>query len=203
MADLVARLSAFDFADIQVTPPTKLFDEELTLDTCETPVHLRYVGPAHTASDVIVHLPEQRVVFAGDIIFRLCTPLGWEGSFERWISALDIIIALEPDVIVPGHGPLCGVEGAREMKAYLQYVLTETRRHFDAGHTPFEAATRIDLGPYSSWTEPDRLVFNVERAYAEFRGQPFDAPMDILQRFRDMQALRAHWARKSSSYYRD
>jgi cyclase len=196
--DLRLRLSDFDFSGIQPTPPTTVFDDELRIETCETPVHLRYLGPAHTSSDVIVHLPEQRIVFAGDILFRLCTPFGWEGSHARWIAALDSIIALEPSIIVPGHGPPCGIEGVEEMKAYLLYIYAEAQRHFDAERSAFEAAKRIDLGPYFAWTEPDRLVFNVERAYSEFRGEPFDAPLDVLQRFRDMYALRRYWADRRS-----
>ena len=52
---------------------------------------------------------------------------------------------------------------------------------------------RIDLGPYAAWTEPERLLFNVERAYREFRGLPYDAPIDALATFRGMHALRTHF----------
>ena len=58
-----------------------------------------------------------------------------------------------------------------------------------------EAAKRIDLGPYADWTEPERLVFQVARAYRERRGEPYDAPIDIGTLFRDMYELREHWAR--------
>src|SRR5207249_12019189 len=128
---------------------------------------LVYVGPAHTSGDLIVHLPAERVVFTGDILFRLCTPVGWEGTFDRWIAALDRIVALEPAVIVPGHGPLCGVEGPKETKAYLQYVRAEPKRCLEEGLSALEVAKRIDLGPYAGWTEPERIVFQVERAYRE------------------------------------
>jgi glyoxylase-like metal-dependent hydrolase (beta-lactamase superfamily II) len=130
------------------------------------------------------------VVFAGDVLFRLCTPIGWAGTYDKWIEALDRIVALSPAVVVPGHGPLCGVEGPREMKAYLAYVRSESRRFFDAGLAPLDAARRLDLGPYADWTEPERVLFNVERAYRELRGEPFDAPIDALALFRGMDTLR-------------
>ena len=95
---------------------------------------------------------------------------------------------------MPGHGPLCGVEGPRELKAYLVYVRDESRRHFDADRSALEAAKQIDLGPYAAWTEPERLFFNVERAYREFRGLPFDAPIDVMATFRGVHALREHCA---------
>jgi len=190
VAALAKAFADWDFSGIELTPPTRLIDDRLALDLDGIRAELLYVGPAHTAGDVIVHLPEQRVVFTGDILFRLCTPIGWEGTFDRWTAALDDIIALRPDVIVPGHGPLCGVEGPREMKAYLTYVRAESKRFFDAGLPALEAAKRIDPGPYASWTEPQRIIFNVERAYREFRGEPFDAPIDVVAMFRAMYELR-------------
>jgi cyclase len=151
------------------------------------------VGPAHTSGDVIVHVREHGIVFTGDILFRLCTPIGWEGTFDRWIEALERIVALGPEVIVPGHGPLCGIEGAREMQAYLRYVRDEARACFAAGLSAVEAAKRIDLGPYADWTEPERIAFNVERAYRELRGDPFDAPIDVMAMFRGVAEVRAAW----------
>jgi glyoxylase-like metal-dependent hydrolase (beta-lactamase superfamily II) len=122
-----------------------------------------------------VYLPKERVLFAGDVIFRECTPMGWTGSYEKWLKILDLIIALDPEVIVPGHGPICGLEGAMEMKAYLDYVREESSHFFKREMTSLEAAKRIDLGPYSSWSAPARIYLNVERAYREFRGEPMDA----------------------------
>ena len=194
MAAMATALAAWDFSGIELTPPTTLIDESLDLDLDGIAARLLYVGPAHTAGDVIVHLPERRVVFTGDVLFRLCTPIGWEGTYDHWIAALDRIVALNPDVVVPGHGPLCGIDGPREMKAYLQYVRAESTRFFNAGVSAVEAAKRIDLGPYANWTEPERIVFNVERAYRECRGEPFDAPIDVGALFRGIHEVRCHRA---------
>lgn len=190
LGSFAAALQAFDFSGIELTPPTRLIEDRLELDLDGLPAELLYVGPAHTAGDVIVHLPEQRIVFSGDILFRLCTPIGWEGTFAKWIEALDRIMALDPEVVVPGHGPLSGAEGPREMKEYLVYVRAESQRFFDSGLSALEAAKRIDLGPYADWSEPERLVFSVERAYREFRGEPFDAPIDVTSIARAMHELR-------------
>lgn len=186
---LAQRLAEWDFTGVVPTPPTRLIDDRLELELDGMPVHLVYVGPAHTIGDVIVHLPSEGIVFTGDVLFRLCTPIGWEGTFEKWMAALDRIIALEPETVVPGHGPLCGVEGPREMRDYLGYVRTEARRHFDAGRDVLDACRRIDLGPYAQWTEPERIMFNVARAYREFRGEPLDAPIDVTAMFAGMHAL--------------
>ncbi len=192
---IAAALKAWDFTGVRLTPPTRIIDGDTVIAQGETEVHLIYSGPAHTAGDIMVHVPAEGVLFAGDIIFRLCTPMGWEGTYANWFKALDRIIALNPEVIVPGHGPLCGVEGARDMKAYFEHVRAEARRFFDEGLSTLEAAKRIDIGPYAGWTEPERIVFSVHRAYREFRSLPFDAPIDRPTIFGEMAALRALRAR--------
>ena len=181
MALLQKAMAPFDFSGIKLTPPTLLFDKCLTLYVDDREVELIYVGPAHTSSDVIVFLPGEKVLYAGDIIFRLCTPIGWEGTFGNWIAALDRIVELGPEKIVPGHGPLCGTEGAAEMRDYLQYIYREARECFDREVSEADAAKKIDPGPYAGWTEPERIIFNVSRAYREFRGESLDTPVDFFE----------------------
>ncbi len=72
--------------------------------------------------------------------------------------------ALDPEVIVPGHGPLCGIEGAIEMKAYLQYVRDESRKCFDNGLPSLAAAKRIEFGPYGEWRAPARRTRECDRS---------------------------------------
>lgn len=189
IAALARKLADWDFSDVQLTPPNRLIEDRLDLDLDGMQAELLYVGPAHTAGDVIVHLPRERVVFTGDVLFRRCTPIGWDGTYDGWVAALDRIVALDPRVVVPGHGPLSGVEGPLEMKAYLEYVRSESKRFFEAGLSTLEAAKRIDLGPYADWTEPERMIFNVERAYRELRGVAYDAPIDAVVLFRQMHEL--------------
>jgi glyoxylase-like metal-dependent hydrolase (beta-lactamase superfamily II) len=198
LAAFARRLADWDFAGIELSPPTTLVDDRLDLDVGGIGVELHYVGPAHTQGDLIVHLPEQHVVFTGDVLFRKCTPIGWEGTFANWKAALDRIVALAPETIVPGHGPICGVEGPREMRAYLDYVERESKAAFAAGLSEIDAAKRIDLGPYAGWTEPERLVFNVARAYRECRGEPWDAPTDVMTAMRGMAELLGHWRSKQT-----
>jgi len=172
-----------DLSGIKLVLPTTLFDDRYVLDLDGTEVHLIYVGPCHQVGDTIVHVPKEGVVFAGDVIFRKCTPIGWTGTYENWLKCLDLIIWLDPEVIVPGHGPVCGIEGAMEMKAYLEYVRDESAGYFQRGLTSIEASKRIDLGPYGRWHAPARLYLNVERAYREFRNESADEPWDSAKTF--------------------
>ncbi|MFP6664723.1 MAG: MBL fold metallo-hydrolase [Deltaproteobacteria bacterium] len=185
-------LAEFDFRGVKVTPPTTLVDDSMEIELDGLRVELIHVGPAHTTGDLLVHLPEQRVVFAGDVLFRLCTPIGWEGTFAGWTRALDRINELDPEVIVPGHGPICGQEGPREMKEYLEFIRQESERCFAKGLSELEAAKQIDPGPYAGWTEPERIAFNVHRAYRELRGGAWDEPVDLESVYAMIAAVKQH-----------
>jgi glyoxylase-like metal-dependent hydrolase (beta-lactamase superfamily II) len=173
----------YDFDGIKLVLPTTVFEERHVLDLDGTEVHLLYVGPCHQTGDTLIHVPKEKVVFAGDVIFRECTPMGWNGTYEKWLEVLDLIISLDPDVIVPGHGPVCGIEGAMEMKAYLEYVREESKRCFGQGLSALEASKKIDFGPYGGWRAPARLYMNVERAYRELRNETADKPWDHAKVF--------------------
>lgn len=194
----VGALRRFDFEDITLTPPTVLFDGDTTLEVGDLEVELLYVGPAHTPGDMVAWVPEHGVMYTGDVLFQACTPIGWEGTFANWIAALERLAALEPATVVPGHGPLTGVEGLLGLRDYLAYVRDEARVHHDAGRSTLEAAKRIELGPYLGWTEPERLVFQLDRAYRELDGIGWETRIDLLALFGDAAALREWYASSDS-----
>ena len=194
IAGFVDALRAFDFTDITLTPPTTLLDDDgtvLDLDGLSAEVH--YLGPAHTAGDLAVWLPGEGVLFTGDLLFNPCTPIGWEGTFAGWIDALDRMISWAPAVVVPGHGPLGDVQSLREMRDYLAFVFDEAKVHFAAGRSTAEAAALIELGPYASWAEPERLAFQLDRAWRELSGQPWDTKADVNKVFAEAAALRSRF----------
>ncbi|XUL91233.1 MBL fold metallo-hydrolase [Streptomyces galilaeus] len=109
----------FDFSGIRVLPPTATFSGRHDLTVGRIPVELHEVGPAHTVGDLVVHLPEQRVVFAGDIVFSGDHPCHWAGPLDRISAAGERILAFDPEWIVPGHGPLMTPDQLRTYIAYL------------------------------------------------------------------------------------
>jgi hypothetical protein len=112
----------------------------------------------------------------------------WEGPVDNWINACDYILDLDVDIIVPGHGPIADKTAVREMKAYLEFVKSEARNHFDNG-VPFqEAARRISLDRFSTWLDPERIIINVASLYREFSGET--APLDHMPLFAEMKRYR-------------
>jgi cyclase len=177
----------FEFDGITHTPPTRTFDGELTLTVGGKTVELIQVGPAHTRGDVLVHVPEDRTVFTGDILFIDGTPIMWAGPVQSWIDACQRIVDMDVETVVPGHGPITDARGAASVKGYLEYIRDQARERYDAGMGAFEAARDIALGDYASWGDAERIVVNVDRLYREFSGD--DSPADVRMLFERMAEL--------------
>ncbi len=168
---------AYQFEGLRPTPPNETFDGRLDLRVGDHAVELIEVGPAHTAGDVIIHVPSTRTIFTGDILFIDGTPIMWEGPVANWIAACEKIAELDPEVVVPGHGPLTDRRGALAVRDYLVYVRDEARKRYDAGLSIRDAAHDIALGDYSAWLDSERIVVNVSTLYREFgyEGPPLGA----------------------------
>tara|TARA_R110002126_G_scaffold10841_18_gene49775 strand:- start:22280 stop:23260 length:981 start_codon:yes stop_codon:yes gene_type:complete len=185
---LVDIFGSFDFTDVEEKLPTQTFSGRHSLTVGDKKVDLIEVGPAHTAGDVLVHVPGDRTVFTGDILFIEGTPIMWAGPVANWIAACDMIIDLQAETIVPGHGPITDVHGVRRVQDYLRYIDQEARKRFDAGLCVRDAAHDIRLGDFSSWGDSERIAVNVSTLYREYAGDP--SPPDVVQLFGLMAELK-------------
>jgi cyclase len=178
---------AFDFRGIEQRLPTRTFEGELSLSVGDKQVHLKQVGPAHTRGDVVAWVPSERLVFTGDILFIEGHPILWAGPVQNWLDACDYILGLEPETVVPGHGPVTDARGVVAVRDYLRYVRDEARKRFDAGMPAMEAARDISLVDYDSWGDAERIAVNVSVLYKEFAGDT--TPNDIGALFALMAQL--------------
>ncbi|MFJ9899092.1 MBL fold metallo-hydrolase [Streptomyces sp. NPDC091280] len=186
----------FDFSGIRVLPPTTTFSGRHDLTVGRIPVELHEVGPAHTVGDLIVHLPEQRVVFAGDIIFSGDHPCHWAGPLDRISQAAERILAFDPEWIVPGHGPLMTPDQLRTYISYLDDLSDQALLLHGQGKTPIEAAhILIDEDRYPGLGLPERLAITLS---TEFRHLDRDtARPSLVEPF--ALAARIAWRRASDT----
>ena len=189
-AYLQEAFGPFTFTDIETPRPTRTFSGELELIEPGRGARLVEVGPAHTAGDILVHVPGSGVIFTGDILFIGGTPIIWNGPVQNWINACDSIIELGCDVIVPGHGPLTDAAGTQAVADYLKHVHAEATARFQAGMRADEAARDIELGMYGDWLDWERIVINVDSVYRELDSD-HPAP-DVMDLFRQMAELKLH-----------
>ena len=164
----------FDFEGVAYVAPTETFDEALELRVGRFPVSLIEFGACHTRSDTIVHVPEDGVVYAGDLLFTDShVPLNYP-DIGNWIEACRTVERLDPQIVVPGHGYVTTVAQVTQLREYLEYLRGEARRHFDAGRTPREGAQAIfeSLDRFAFFDRADILLPNLVSLYAEFSGEP-------------------------------
>ncbi|MGH3745006.1 MAG: MBL fold metallo-hydrolase [Mycobacteriales bacterium] len=157
-----------------------------TLWAGDRPVEVSHPGyAAHTTGDLVAWVPDVRVLFAGDLVFHGLTPLVFMGSLHGALRSLDWLAAYEPDVLVPGHGPVVRAGMLAEVLAqherYYRFVLDVATAGRRDGLSPLQAAQAADLGEFAAWADAERLVLNLHRAYGEQTG----AEPDLAQAFAD------------------
>lgn len=171
LGEFMGRIfSPFEFDNITLTLPDKTFEGKLTIQVGDRTVELLEVGPAHTLGDTLVHIPADRVIFTGDILFIGGHPIMWAGPTSNWIRACDLILSLDVETIVPGHGPITDKKGVAGVKGYLEYIYAEARKRYEAGMPALDAARDIPLDKYASWSESERIAVNVISIYRELSG---------------------------------
>jgi cyclase len=163
------QLAPFAWSEVRLRYADRMVAGGETLDAGGREVRVIDVGPTHTASDAIVHVPDVGVVFAADILFIGVTPVMWHGPVEAWLRALDTLLALDAEVYVPGHGPPCGRTEVEELAAYWRWLRDGVHAHRAAGRGPGEAARALlrsgEHARFAGWLNPERILVNVATMY--------------------------------------
>ncbi|MEM7621025.1 MAG: MBL fold metallo-hydrolase [Pseudomonadota bacterium] len=191
----------YDFTDIIFTPAKESFKKRMSVVLDNRRIELMDVGPAHTLGDVMVYIPDSKVLFASDILFINSTPVMWAGPVANWIRVLDQILAMDVETIVPGHGPITQKNGVQLVKDYWIYVSREAHRRFAVGMGPKKVAFDIALSQdfsrqvFAEWDSPERLMTNCYVLYRHYkRGAKSRAlkplkPLQIVNIMRHQAAL--------------
>jgi len=138
-----SREELFPWIDEKTTlvPADRWIAGALTLQMGGLDFQIQPVGPAHTPEDLVVYVPQLKLLLAGDIVFRGRVPFVGQADSGRWIGALDKLLAFDTQVIVPGHGPVSStaredLQMTRDYLAFLRQRMGEAARNME----PFEEA---------------------------------------------------------------
>jgi 2-keto-4-pentenoate hydratase/2-oxohepta-3-ene-1,7-dioic acid hydratase in catechol pathway/glyoxylase-like metal-dependent hydrolase (beta-lactamase superfamily II) len=174
------RFGSFDFSGITLRNADQTFEREISIDVGGRHVKVFDLGPAHTAADAVVHVPDAGVLFAGDLLFIGCTPIVWAGPIANWVAACDRMITLDAPTVVPGHGPVTDPDGIRAVRGYLVHVAGQAEAAYRQGLSLTEAADSIDLGEYADWLDAERVVVNIYQRYRELDPNMPELPVMAL-----------------------
>lgn len=141
---------------------------------------LQAFNAAHTATDTVVWFPSSRVLLTGDLGFIGVTPLAVNGLISGWIAALETLIALQPEVVVPGHGSIGTLQDLLILRDYFlaiqQVGQTAVTHHLSSQ----EALHLLDAGLVAEWIESERNLINLERAMQEAAGEIHPANLSVM-----------------------
>jgi cyclase len=141
--------------------------------------------PAHTDGDVYVHLPAERILFAGDLVWNQVTPLAFSGSVTQWIDQLDSLAMRHDVTVVPGHGAVGGPDLIDSTRRYLDWIVSLAQEVIAGTELSAQSLMRRRAGlEWDGWSCPERDLANVPRAVSDIDGQPYDE-MSAMSAMRD------------------
>jgi cyclase len=120
--------------------------------------------PGHTLNSTLIYVPQQKIVFAGDLVCSAGLPAFIEADTFAWIEAVKHIEQMDIRYLVPGHGPVCGLPEVRLFRRWMEDLIGEVESHIDKGHTRAEIARsvayedRIHIATGESPAYPDHLI---------------------------------------------
>ena len=176
-----------DWGDLTIRAPELVFDDRLDLFAGDRRIELHYIGTAaHTTGDVVIWLPDDRVLFAGDLVFNGGTPFVLMGSVSGSLVALQTLRGFDAETIVPGHGPVCDARALDDVERYLLFISEVAARACESGLSALDAARETGLGEFADLRDHERIVGNLHRAMAELGGVPPGGQIDVVAALLDM-----------------
>src|SRR5689334_23865780 len=160
--------------ELKPTPPNITLTTQMTLFRGRREIQIRYLGRGHTAGDVVVYLPNEKVVMTGD--FLTSGLFNMSDSFpNEWAESLDALKKLDFDAVLPGHGEAFTDKAKIDyFQAYLRDVWTEVSKLKQQGVSPEEASKRADLTKHKDHLPvqgPGVPLVGVQRIYALLDGK--------------------------------
>jgi glyoxylase-like metal-dependent hydrolase (beta-lactamase superfamily II) len=130
---------------VKPTPPTMTLSQSMTLHLGAREVRLLFLGRGHTAGDVVVYLPKERIVATGDLLVNGTSYMG-DAFFTEWIKTIEALKGVDFETVLPGHGrSFTGKAQLDHWQAYMRDFWEQAQKFHQAGTPWEEAAKQVDL----------------------------------------------------------
>jgi glyoxylase-like metal-dependent hydrolase (beta-lactamase superfamily II) len=155
---------------VKIRMPNVTFPEEAEVDLGDFPVRLLHWGPSHTRGDEFVFLPQQSIVFGGDVVVNRFFPImaDSDSSGTNWIEILGRLEKLHPAIVVPGHGEVGDVGVISAMREYLVFVRDRVQQMKSHGDSVTDVEKRLEpevLAKYKDWDNPNWIKNAIDNFY--------------------------------------
>lgn len=166
--------TADDPSDVRLA--TDQVEEESVLNLGGRTIEIRFLGRAHTGGDLVVHLPEEGVLFMSEAYLHRVFPAMRSAFPSEWVEMIERAQSMDVDVYVPGHGFVDSPEVLEEeLEVYqsaIEQVIEEARRLHEQGLSLEEAQERADFGDLEDWSlRASQGPIAIRQVYAELNGE--------------------------------
>ena len=179
LAERRRSLAPWVNAKTRIVVPTRYLDADTRFAMGGLHFRVLHVGPAHTPEDLMMMVEEDKVLFAGDLVFAERLPFVADGDVGSWIRSLDRVVQLQPRIVVTGHGrhSADAVADLTQTRDYLRFLYGQMHDAFDEG-IDFDAAyARVDWSRFQSLPAFDAA--NRRNAYRAYLNVEEDSLRDM------------------------
>ena len=159
-----------------VVPPAAMTGDRQTVNVGGIEVQAIHAGRAHTGGDLLVYLPQQRILFMSEVYLNRVFPAMRSAYPSEWVTVIDRALKMNVERYVPGHGfieePKASREELIEYQKAMRYVIGEVKRLHARGLSADDAAKQANWGPYKEWFLVDQQgPIAVRKIYEEIEGK--------------------------------
>ncbi|ARU61700.1 hypothetical protein CBW65_12215 [Tumebacillus avium] len=162
---------ASTFDTLKITVPNVTFENKMTLHGSRRSAELITLGGGHSPSDIFVYLPQDKIIFMGDLLFVRTHLAFWNANEREWIEVLEQIEQFDADRFVPGHGPLGTIEDVRANKQYLLDLHQLVETHIQNDGTEAGLADLNIPSAYEDWDFYSMFPGNIQKLFAQLKAQ--------------------------------
>ena len=156
---------------IKMTLPDVTFQDRMSLRLGDREIQLIFLGRAHSNSDILLYLPDEKLLYAGDLAVNGTLPAFPDGHITKWLTVLDKVAEVDAETIVPGHGPVGDKNDFDSAQELLALLNDEIRRGYDAGLSEEDTVKQVNVGRFSNLAGQDRVGLITHMAYRAFSGE--------------------------------
>jgi cyclase len=160
-----------ELEQIRMTLPDVTFQDKMTIRLGDRVIELSFLGRAHSNSDILTYLPDDKVLFVGDIAVHKTLPAFPDGHITKWLTVINETAKVDAEIIVPGHGPVGGKAEFEEARELLNILNSEIKKGFDEGLSEEETAKRVNVGKFSDFAKQERVGQITQMAYLAYKNE--------------------------------
>lgn len=155
---------------LKITPPLITFDQSAAIRDGKQEARILFLGAGHTDGDIVLFLPAQKVVFAGDLFFNGAIPNVQDAKLFDWMQTLTGLLKLDADKFVPGHGPIGSKKDVEAFLRYLEELKALVQPAVERGDSLEQVTRDIQMpAKYSSYQFQNFFPSNVQKMFAELK----------------------------------